>query len=192
MTLCIILWDVLYAIAADPGTIAMVQGFGFSMKIRGFTASTVEGVSGRFLRRPPCCCCLFELLGEHVQMTPSFAIYLPRSRNLVRRLPFKRDTIVDMHMLVYLWLYPFRIFHVFWTAWGCVDEFSFHVLLWSGTEFRHHLPVVLWLHNLLSRTCIWRTAGRCCRNFVSDRSRAWKLNLSTHPRVGLGPIFTYY
>jgi hypothetical protein len=37
MTLCIILWDVLYAIATDPGTIAMVQGFGFSMKIRGFT-----------------------------------------------------------------------------------------------------------------------------------------------------------
>jgi hypothetical protein len=25
-----------YAIATDPGTIAMVQGFGFSMKIRDF------------------------------------------------------------------------------------------------------------------------------------------------------------
>jgi hypothetical protein len=37
MTLCIYLWDVLYAIATDPGTIAMVQGFGFSMKIWGFT-----------------------------------------------------------------------------------------------------------------------------------------------------------
>jgi hypothetical protein len=45
---------------------------------------------------------LFELLGEHVQMTPSSAIYLPRSRNPVRRLPFERDTVVDMHMLVYL------------------------------------------------------------------------------------------
>jgi hypothetical protein len=33
---------------------------------------------------------------------PSSAIYLPRSRNLVRRLPFKRDTVVDMHMLAYL------------------------------------------------------------------------------------------
>jgi hypothetical protein len=29
MTLCIYLCDVLYAIATDPGTIAMVQGFGF-------------------------------------------------------------------------------------------------------------------------------------------------------------------
>jgi hypothetical protein len=37
MTLCIYLWDILYAIATDPGTIAMVQGFGFSMKMRGFT-----------------------------------------------------------------------------------------------------------------------------------------------------------
>jgi hypothetical protein len=27
----------MYAIATDPGTIAMVQGFRFSMKIRGFT-----------------------------------------------------------------------------------------------------------------------------------------------------------
>jgi hypothetical protein len=27
----------MYAIATDPGIIAMVQGFGFSMKIRGFT-----------------------------------------------------------------------------------------------------------------------------------------------------------
>jgi hypothetical protein len=32
-------------------------------------------------------------------MTPSSAIYLPRSRNPVRRLPFERDTVVDMHML---------------------------------------------------------------------------------------------
>jgi hypothetical protein len=37
MTLCIYLWGVLYAIATDPGTIAMVQGFGFSIKTRGFT-----------------------------------------------------------------------------------------------------------------------------------------------------------
>jgi hypothetical protein len=41
MTLCIYLWDVLYAIATDPGIIAMVQGFGFSMKIRGFTPAMV-------------------------------------------------------------------------------------------------------------------------------------------------------
>jgi hypothetical protein len=37
MTLCYYLLDVLYAITTVPGTIAMVQGFGFSMKIRGFT-----------------------------------------------------------------------------------------------------------------------------------------------------------
>jgi hypothetical protein len=42
MTLCIYLWDVLYAIATDPGTIAMSQGFRFSMKIQGFTG----GISG--------------------------------------------------------------------------------------------------------------------------------------------------
>jgi hypothetical protein len=37
MTLCYYLQDVLYTIAIDLGIIAMVQGFGFSMKIRGFT-----------------------------------------------------------------------------------------------------------------------------------------------------------
>jgi hypothetical protein len=34
MTLCYYLQDVLYTIAIDLGIIAMVQGFGFSMKIR--------------------------------------------------------------------------------------------------------------------------------------------------------------
>jgi hypothetical protein len=43
---------------------------------------------------------LFELLGEHVQMTPSSAIYLPRSRNLVKRLPFKRDMVVDAYACI--------------------------------------------------------------------------------------------
>jgi hypothetical protein len=68
---------------------------------------------------------------------------------------------------------------------------SFHALLGSEMEFRHHLLVVLRIHTLPSRTCIGRAAGRCCRNFVSDQSRAWKLTSSTHPRVGLGPILTY-
>jgi hypothetical protein len=52
MTLCIYLWDVLYAIATDPGTIAMVQGFGFSMKIQGFTLWAWE-VIGRDKRSRP-------------------------------------------------------------------------------------------------------------------------------------------
>jgi len=60
---------------------------------------------------------------------------------------------------------------------------SFHVLLGSEMEFRHHLPVVLRIHTLPSRMCIKRTAGRCCRNSVSDQSRAWKLTSSTHPRA---------
>jgi hypothetical protein len=47
MTLCIYLWDVLYAIATDRGTITMVQGFGFSMKIRGFTSRLLSGEEGR-------------------------------------------------------------------------------------------------------------------------------------------------
>ena len=119
-----------------------------------------------------------------------FSFLVRCSRNH-RRLPFERDTVGHMQIFAYVWPYLFRIVHVFWTARGCVDGFSFHGLLWSGTEFRHHLPVVLRIHNLLARTCIWRTAGRCCRNSVSDRSRAWKLTPSTHPRVGLGPIFTY-
>ena len=121
----------------------------------------------------------------------TFFVLVCRSRNLVRRLPFERDTVGNMHMLAYLWPYLFRIVHVFWTARGCVDGFSFHGLLQSGTEFRHHLPIVLRIHTLLARTCIWRTAGRCCRNSVSDRSRAWELTPFTHPRVGLGSIFTY-
>jgi hypothetical protein len=65
---------------------------------------------------------------------------------------------------------------------------SFHVLPPSESEFWQHLPVVLWIHTLPAGTCIGRTAGRCCRNSVSDGSRAWKLTSSTHPRVGLGPI----
>jgi hypothetical protein len=40
MTLCYYLLDVLYAIATDPGTITMVQGIGFSMKIQGITGGT--------------------------------------------------------------------------------------------------------------------------------------------------------
>jgi hypothetical protein len=41
MTLCTYLGDVLYAIATDLGTIVMVQGFGFSMKIRSFTIGLI-------------------------------------------------------------------------------------------------------------------------------------------------------
>jgi hypothetical protein len=40
-------------------------------------------------------------------------------------------------------MYLFRIVHVFWTTHGYVDGVSFHALLRSETEFRHHLPVVL-------------------------------------------------
>jgi hypothetical protein len=61
-----------------------------------------------------------------------------------------------------------RIVHVFWTARGCVDGVSFYGLLRSKTEFRQHLPVVLRIHNLPNGTCIWRTAGRCFRNSVSE------------------------
>jgi hypothetical protein len=43
MTLCIYLWDILYAIAIDPGTITMVQRFRFSTKIWGFTLTNIKG-----------------------------------------------------------------------------------------------------------------------------------------------------
>jgi hypothetical protein len=48
-----------------------------------------------------------------------------------------------MQIFAYLQMYQFRIVHVFWTARGCIDGVSFHALLWSETEFRCHLPVVL-------------------------------------------------
>jgi hypothetical protein len=112
-------------------------------------------------------------------------------RNLVRCLPFERDTVGDMRTFAYLRPYLFRIVYVFWTAHGCVVEVSFHALLYFEMVFQHHLSVVLWIHTLPCRTCIGRTAGRCCQNFISDRSGAWKLTSSTHPWVGLGPILTY-
>jgi hypothetical protein len=52
--------------------------------------------------------------------------------------------------------------------------------LLSETEFRHHLLVVLLIHNLPARMCIGRTAGRCCRNSILDRSGPWKPTSSTH------------
>ena len=79
----------------------------------------------------------------------------------------------------------------FWTARGCVDGVSLYGPLQSEVEFWHHLPVVLRIHNLPFGTCIWRTAGRCYRNSILDRSGSYKLTPSTHGRVGLGPIFTY-
>ena len=82
------------------------------------------------------------------------------SRNLVRCLPFERDTVGDMLTFAYLRLYLFRIVHVFWTAHGCVDEVSFHAPLLSEMEFRQHLPAVLSIHVLQGRVWIQRTTGR--------------------------------
>ena len=66
-----------------------------------------------------------------------------------------------------------------WTARVRVDWVSFPVLyfgprqnfvsatsLFSGCTFSR----------LVVETCIWRTAGRCCQNFASDRSRAGETN----------------
>jgi hypothetical protein len=63
---------------------------------------------------------------------------------------------------------------------GCVDEVSFHALLWSETKFRQHLPFALPIHVLERRVCIQRTTGRWCRNSISNPSRTWKL---THLRI---------
>ena len=59
--------------------------------------------------------------------------YICRSRNLVRRLPFERDTVGNMHIFAYVWSYLFWIIHVFWTTRICVDGFSLHGLLRSET-----------------------------------------------------------
>ena len=96
----------------------------------------------------------------------------------------------NMQNFAYVRPYLFRIVHVFWTTRGCIDGVSFHVLLAFETEYQHHFPVVLRIHNLSSGTCIWRTAAKCCRNSVPDWSRAWKSTQATHLRVGLGPILT--
>ena len=85
----------------------------------------------------------------------------------------------------------FELSTLLWTARECIDGVRFYGPLRFESEFRHHLPVVLGIHNLPFETCIWRTAGRCCPNSVSDRSGSWKLTASTHGRVGLGPILTY-
>ena len=95
-----------------------------------------------------------------------------------------------MQNFAYVRPYLFRIVHVFWTAQGCVDGVSFHGVLPFETEYRHHFPVVLRIHNLPSGTCIWRTAEKCYRNSIPNRSRAWKSTPDTHLRVGLGPILT--
>ena len=91
----------------------------------------------------------------------------------------------------FMLFHDFMIVHIFWTACGCVGGVSFHGLLRSEIEFWHHLPIVLQIHTVPSRMCIWRTAGRCCQNSISDRSRARKLTLHMHPCVGLWPILTY-
>ena len=57
---------------------------------------------------------------------PLLPYHVRRSRNLVRRLPFERGTVVNMQMFAYVQPYLFRIVHVFWTACGCVDGVSFH------------------------------------------------------------------
>ena len=120
-----------------------------------------------------------EPVGEHVYKT-LFSYSIRSSRNPVRRLPFETDTVRNMQIFTYLLPYLFRIVHVIWTARWCVDGVSLYGPLRSEVEFWHHLPVILGIHNLSFGTCIWRTAGRCCRNSVSDRSGSWKLTASMH------------
>ena len=98
------------------------------------------------------CLCIFR------SCNPSYAFF-----------PFETDMVENMQMFAYLWPYLFRIVHTFMDSLRMCTWVSFHATLQSEIEFRHHLPIVLWIHNLLIRTCIWRTAGRCCRNSISGR-----------------------
>src|SRR6185312_9586131 len=86
--------------------------------------------------------------------------YVRRSRKPVRRLLFGRDTTGDMQFFLYIFnrIY-FKLSTLLWTARGCVDGVRFYGPLRSESEFRHHLPIVLGIHNLPFGTCIWRTAG---------------------------------
>ena len=72
-----------------------------------------------------------------------------------------------MQIFVYLSPYMFRIVHIFWTARGCVDGVSFHGVLPFETEYRHHFPVVLRIHNLPSG----RVFGEQRRNAAEILSR---------------------
>ena len=139
------------------------------------TREVVSASSTRSLRRTTSSSCTntrvtawpaVEPVGEHVYKT-LFSYFVRSSHKPVRRLPFKTDMVGNMQIFAYLWPYLFRIIHIIWTTWGCVHTVSFHGPLQSEIESRHHLPVVLRIHNLPSGTCISRTAGR------------------------LGPIFTY-
>jgi hypothetical protein len=47
----------------------------------------------------------------------------------------------------------------FLTARGCVDKVSFHGLIRSKTEFRHHLPFVLQIHISLPGRVFWEQQG---------------------------------
>ena len=78
--------------------------------------------------------CFLVYLGNHVR----------RSRKLVRRLPFGRDTSGDMHFFLHIFNHIcFELSTLLWTARGCVDGVRFYGRLRSESEFRHHLPVVL-------------------------------------------------
>ena len=63
---------------------------------------------------------------------------------------------------------------------GCIHMVGFHDPLLAETEFRQHLPAALQIHVLSRRLCIRRTTGRWCQNSGTDRSRSWKLTISTH------------
>ena len=99
-----------------------------------------------------------EPVGEHVYKT-LFSYSIRSSRNPVRHLQFKTDTVRNMQIFTYLWPYLFRIVHVIWTARWCADGVSFHGPLPSETESWQHLSIVLRIHNLPFGTCIWRIAG---------------------------------
>jgi hypothetical protein len=96
-----------------------------------------------------------------------------------------------MQIFAYLQMYLFRIVHVFWTAHGCADGVSFHPLLQFETEFRCHVHVILRTVHSHCQDVYPENSREVLRNSVSDRSRAWKLTLSTQLWVGFGPILTY-
>ena len=94
--------------------------------------------------------------------TPLFSFDVRISRNLVRRLPFERDTVGGMQIFAYLWPYLFWIVHAFWTARRCVDGLV--PMFYSGPRQSFGITSLLFSGYALffGRTCIWRTAGRCC------------------------------
>ena len=75
---------------------------------------------------------------------------------------------------------------------GCVDGVRSHGLHRFKTKSRHHLLIVLRIHNLLFRDVYLENSGEVLPKFCLRSVQSMRTNPSyASSRVGLGPILTY-